>query len=208
MLMISMLLHMLMRGMKYSLVEVMILLSMSGIGGPSGRGLPVGAFIGHIDGIVHIDSRGDGRYLISNSKDQTIKCWDIRQMSTMSNAFSERKSRDVPRFRWDYRWMQYPATGRLVVHPRDGSVTTYRGHSVMNTLCRAYWSPQFTTVQRYIYAGCALGKIHIYDLISSKRIKVLSQHADAVRDCSWHPYLPLLVSVGFDGHVLGWQPRS
>lgn len=170
------------------------------------KGKPVGAFIGHVDGIVHIDSRGDGRYLISNSKDQTIKCWDIRQMSTMSSVSSEKKSRDVPRFRWDYRWMQYPATGRLVVHPRDGSVSTYRGHSVMNTLCRAYWSPQFTTGQRYIYAGCASGKISVYDLISCKRIRVLSQHADAVRDCSWHPFLPLLVSVGFDGHVLGWQP--
>ena len=31
---------------------------------------PVGIFAGHIDGITYIDSRGDGRHLITNSKDQ------------------------------------------------------------------------------------------------------------------------------------------
>lgn len=40
--------------------------------------------MGHLEGITFIDSRGDGRHLISNSKDQSIKLWDIRKMS--SNA--------------------------------------------------------------------------------------------------------------------------
>lgn len=34
---------------------------------------PVGVFIGHTQGITHIDPKGDGRYLISNSKDQTVR---------------------------------------------------------------------------------------------------------------------------------------
>lgn len=40
--------------------------------------------MGHLEGITFIDSRGDGRYLISNGKDQSIKLWDVRKMS--SNA--------------------------------------------------------------------------------------------------------------------------
>lgn len=42
---------------------------------------PAGVLMGHLEGITFIDSRGDGRYFISNGKDQAIKLWDIRKMS-------------------------------------------------------------------------------------------------------------------------------
>lgn len=48
------------------------------------KGKPVGILTGHLEGITFLDSRNDGRYFISNGKDQTIKLWDIRKMS--SNA--------------------------------------------------------------------------------------------------------------------------
>lgn len=41
---------------------------------------PAGLFVGHTDGMTHLDPKGDGRYLISNCKDQTIKLWDLRNM--------------------------------------------------------------------------------------------------------------------------------
>ena len=44
------------------------------------EGKPCGVMVGHLDGITHIDSKGDGRYFISNSKDQSIKLWDLRTM--------------------------------------------------------------------------------------------------------------------------------
>ena len=43
---------------------------------------PVGVLAGHADGITYLDSKGDARYLISNSKDQTIKLWDMRRFSS------------------------------------------------------------------------------------------------------------------------------
>ena len=43
------------------------------LGAPGARTTPVGVFVGHTEGVAHVDSKGDGRYLISNSKDQTIK---------------------------------------------------------------------------------------------------------------------------------------
>jgi WD repeat-containing protein 23 len=48
------------------------------------KGKAAGVLMGHLEGITFIDSRGDGRYFISNGKDQTTKLWDIRKMS--SNA--------------------------------------------------------------------------------------------------------------------------
>lgn len=41
----------------------------------------------------------------------------------------------------------------------DTSLMTYRGHSVLRTLIRCRFSPAFSTGQRYIYSGCAAGKI-------------------------------------------------
>ena len=41
-------------------------------------GREAGAFLGHMEGLTYIDSKGDGRYVLSNAKDQTMKLWDIR----------------------------------------------------------------------------------------------------------------------------------
>lgn len=41
----------------------------------------------------------------------------------------------------------------------DTSLMTYRGHSVLRTLIRCRFSPAFSTGQRYIYTGCANGKV-------------------------------------------------
>lgn len=51
------------------------------------NGKPAGVLTGHLEGITFIDSRGDGRYFISNGKDQTIKLWDIRKMSSSSDSW-------------------------------------------------------------------------------------------------------------------------
>jgi WD repeat-containing protein 23 len=36
------------------------------------------AFVGHTEGLTYIDSKGDGRYILSNGKDQIMKLWDLR----------------------------------------------------------------------------------------------------------------------------------
>lgn len=67
----------------------------------------VGIFSGHLDGITYIDSKNDARYLISNSKDQTIKLWDMRKFSPSGNPSSSRR-RTRYHTRWDYRWDTVP----------------------------------------------------------------------------------------------------
>ena len=62
------------------------------------EGKPVGVMIGHLDGITFIDSKGDGRYFISNSKDQSIRLWDVRKMHTQGPSADR-----LPSYGWDYR---------------------------------------------------------------------------------------------------------
>lgn len=67
---------------------------------------PVGVLAGHMDGITYIDSKGDSRYLLSNSKDQSIKLWDVRVFSSEDAQEFTRKV--VSEQNWDYRWQKAP----------------------------------------------------------------------------------------------------
>ncbi|XVE82012.1 hypothetical protein DITRI_Ditri15bG0112900 [Diplodiscus trichospermus] len=125
------------------------------------QGKAAGVLIGHLEGVTFIDSRGDGRYFISNGKDQATKLWDIRKMS--SNTAYNPWQRDPE---WDYRWMEYPTHAKNLKHPHDQSLATYKGHSVLRTLIRCYFSPVYSTGQKYIYTGSRDGSLYIYDLFN------------------------------------------
>ncbi|XP_025248519.1 DDB1- and CUL4-associated factor 11 isoform X1 [Theropithecus gelada] len=175
---------------------------------------PVGALAGHQDGITFIDSKGDARYLISNSKDQTIKLWDIRRFSSREGMEASRQA--ATQQNWDYRWQQVPKKAwRKLKLPGDSSLMTYRGHGVLHTLIRCRFSPIHSTGQQFIYSGCSTGKVVVYDLLSGHIVKKLTNHKACVRDVSWHPFEEKIVSssvrlqgLGVLAHVwgldLGW----
>uniref|UniRef100_A0A3Q3WDV5 DDB1- and CUL4-associated factor 11 n=1 Tax=Mola mola TaxID=94237 RepID=A0A3Q3WDV5_MOLML len=171
------------------------------------RPQPVGQLAGHRDGITFIHSKGDARYLISNSKDQSIKLWDIRKFSPKEGLAASRLA--VTQQNWDYRWQQVPQRA-LKKHKLTGdtSVMTYRGHGVLHTLIRCRFSPEFSTGQRFIYSGCSTGKIIIYDVLTGAVVSRLSGHDACVRDVSWHPYEDNIVSSSWDGAVRMWEHRQ
>ena len=68
--------------------------------------IPVGIFAGHTDGITFLDPRDDARHIISNSKDQSIKLWDLRKFSNNRSIEATRKA--VRCQTWDYRWARPP----------------------------------------------------------------------------------------------------
>jgi WD40 repeat protein len=79
---------------------------------------------GHTEGLTHLCARGDGRHLISNAKDQTIKLWDVRTLVSPSAAASGQMTGSsnwprVPGF--DYRWQQYPGEAPWGEGGRDGA---------------------------------------------------------------------------------------
>ncbi|KAH6755509.1 transducin family protein / WD-40 repeat family protein [Perilla frutescens var. hirtella] len=164
------------------------------------KGQAAGVLMGHLEGITFIDSRGDGRYFISNGKDQAIKLWDIRKMSSNVNYNPRRRYAE-----WDYRWMEYPEMARNVRLPDDLSIATYKGHTVLRTLIRCYFSPAFSTGQRYIYTGSTDSSVYVYDVLSGNQVAKLDFHEDPVRDCNWHPFYPMLVSSSWDGMIARWE---
>ncbi|XP_019745573.1 DDB1- and CUL4-associated factor 11 isoform X1 [Hippocampus comes] len=171
------------------------------------RPQPVGQLAGHRDGITFIHSKGDARYLISNSKDQSIKLWDVRKFSPKEGLAASRLA--VTQQNWDYRWQRVPQRAlRRHKLAGDTSVMTYRGHGVLHTLIRCRFSPEFSTGQRFIYSGCSTGKIVIYDVLTGAVVSKLLGHGACVRDVTWHPYEDIIISSSWDCAVQMWEHRQ
>ncbi|KAI0257008.1 WD40-repeat-containing domain protein [Lactifluus subvellereus] len=166
---------------------------------------PSGVLIGHTEGITNVSAKGDGRYVISNGKDQALRLWDLRKMRTNAE-YEAIIDDDYGIGGYDYRYGRYPRPKHLA-HPSDCSVMTYRGHAVLQTLIRCHFSPAETTGGQYIYSGSADGRIHIWSL-DGRVVQVLDRskslpmsfdpsepemgctsnpsRAVCVRDVSWH----------------------
>jgi WD repeat-containing protein 23 len=181
-------------------------------------GREAGAFAGHIEGITYIDSKDDGRYILSNGKDQSMKLWDLRM------AMSTDKFRNVfcapRRATFDYRWQEYNDTF-WDKDPNDNSVVTFRGHKVLRTLIRCHFSPPGSSDARYVYSGSYDGKVYIWNLDATlagtidvkqsthaalAKIGRVPYHGGGaasrsppprwqtlVRDAAWHPSAPVMV---------------
>jgi WD repeat-containing protein 23 len=184
----------------------------------------VGIFQGHCHGLTHVESKKDGVYFLTNSKDQTMKLWDIRTLQNPSNlatsknnytniasssSFSSSIPSTVPtqppssdRSRWDYRSRTSRPTPKLDKDKNDTSITTYYGHHVCDTLIKCHFSPSITTAQQFIIVGCHTGCIYIFDILTAKILAVLKGHQDTVRDIAWHPFETTIASASWDQTLL------
>ncbi|KLO05285.1 WD40 repeat-like protein [Schizopora paradoxa] len=184
---------------------------------------PSGVLIGHTEGITNVSAKGDGRYVISNGKDQALRLWDLRKMRS-DDEYQKVKTKTYGLEDFDYRY-QDDRWQPKEAHPKDCSVMTYRGHSVMRTLIRCHFSPAETTGGAYVYSGSSDGRIHIWSL-DGRRVQVLDRSRTApmgvdpsapdpassaspsanfsscVRDVSWHSREPVLMSAAWSarGH--------
>jgi DDB1- and CUL4-associated factor 11 len=180
-----------------------------------GDGREAGAFVGHIEGLTYIDSKGDGRYILSNGKDQSMKLWDLKMMYTTAQFVERNPRRHTPYSDFDYRWENYDDNDWFP-HPDDNSVVTFRGHKVLRTLIRCHFSPPGSTDSRYVYTGSHDGKVYVYNMDAtiagiidvqktSKNPAALPQRwrphhrthgfrdwKTCVRDASWHPNAPFI----------------
>ncbi|PHH87540.1 hypothetical protein CDD83_8730 [Cordyceps sp. RAO-2017] len=188
-----------------------------------GDGREAGAFVGHLEGLTYIDSKGDGRYILSNGKDQSMKLWDLRMAKSTTQFRDEYGQHLNIGGTFDYRREAYDEED-WDPHPHDNSVVTFRGHKVLRTLIRCHFSPPSSTNSRYVYSGSTDGKIYIWNLdatlagtIDVKKATMGTRRRDryarsrldepagwgtCVRDASWHPSAPVLVASAWNGYSM------
>jgi WD40 repeat protein len=185
-------------------------------------GREAGVFLGHTEGLTYVDSKGDGRYVLSNAKDQTAKLWDLRKMISTEKA--DRIDTNAYTTRFEYRSNAYDDNDYRP-HPHDCSLVTFRGHKVLKTLIRCHFSPPGSTDSRYVYSGSYDGSVYVWNLDATLAGKVnvlkatknsrprdpelLAETYDywgrnggswmtCVRDASWHPYVPMIAGESLD----------
>ncbi len=187
-----------------------------------GDGREAGAFVGHTEGLTYIDSKGDGRYILSNGKDQCMKLWDLR-MAMSTSRYQELDPTAVTRLReyeYDYRWQEYEDY-QWFQHPNDNSLVTFRGHKVQRTLIRCHFSPPNSTDSHYVYSGSYDGHVYVWNLDATLAAKIDVRSATRgptrsnpgrrhrlhprhpggwealIRDVGWHPNAPMFVGMLF-----------
>ncbi|OAQ94277.1 WD repeat protein [Purpureocillium lilacinum] len=188
-----------------------------------GTSREAGAFVGHVEGLTYIDSKGDGRYILSNGKDQSMKLWDLRMAKSSAKFREEAPLRRTIGGTFDYRREAYDEED-WDPHPQDNSLVTFRGHKVLRTLIRCHFSPPSSTNSRYVYSGSADGKVYIWNMdatlagtIDVKKATMATRRRDrhtrhwfdepggwgtCVRDASWHPTAPVLVASAWNGYSM------
>lgn len=159
---------------------------------------PSGVLEGHTEGITCVDENpSNSNFLVSNSKDQSARLWDLRKLGPAS---SWRK-----RNRWDYRNGAHGCNQGE--HPNDVSLMKYKGHATLITLIRCGFSPRLSG-SRFIYVGSADGMIRIYDVLTGDVVSRLIGHHSIVRECSWSPRFSELTSASYDGQIVNWISRE
>ena len=63
---------------------------------------PSGVLVGHTEGLTYVSAKGDGRYIISNGKDQAMRLWDLRKMRS-DNEYESIKDKVYGIRNFDYR---------------------------------------------------------------------------------------------------------
>ncbi|GAP90185.1 putative wd repeat protein [Rosellinia necatrix] len=187
-----------------------------------GDGREAGAFVGHIEGLTYLDSKDDGRYLLSNGKDQSMKLWDLKMMYTSAQFCEKNPRQHTPNSDFDYRWSRFDDNDWFP-HPDDNSVVTFRGHKVLRTLIRCHFSPPNSTNSRYVYSGSHDGKVYVWNMdatiagtinvkattaVEKSLPRMYRQYYDRrglpgwetiVRDASWHPNAPFIAASSLNG---------
>lgn len=164
-----------------------------------GDGREAGAFVGHCEGLTYLDSKGDGRYLLSNGKDQSMKLWDLRMAMSTDRYEQLHPRQHTMHTDYDYRMDDYNPDDWFP-HPNDNSVVTFRGHKVQGTLIRCHFSPPGATDSRYVYSGSHDGKIYVWNMDAT-----LEGTIDVGQSTHWTGRIPGGGRQWRRGHPDRWQ---
>ncbi|KRY85587.1 Nitric oxide-associated protein 1 [Trichinella pseudospiralis] len=142
-------------------------------------------YFGEKKKIMSTDSRMDGRYILTLTKDMRFGIWDLR----------------LPRRPVD----NYEAgcAGHVI---NNSVILTYAEFAAfLPTDLQCYFSPASLTGQRFIYSGTLGGNYVLIDLVTGKRSFGKRAHSSLIQDVTWNPICNEIVTTGWDGNVFRWK---
>ena len=109
-------------------------------------------YIEYIAGVVfNLSAQGDGRYLITNCKDQSIKLWDIRKFSKKEGIHATLS--EVQRQMWDYRWQNVPRKGVPLLSSCRNTQTNKQTNTHIHTHSDAYMYVLYSRTRTHMHTN-------------------------------------------------------
>jgi Prp8 binding protein len=152
---------------------------------------------GHQDSITGLEVSRDGRYLLSNSMDNTVRMWDIRpfimnkmQQSQLPPTINSSNNNSI----------SLSSPSRLV------RVFTGHNHDFSKQLLRCSWSSDGSKIS----CGSADAFVNIWNSQTGEQLYKLPGHKGSVNDVVFHPTDNIIASCGNDkkiflGEIIGEQ---
>jgi len=165
----------------------------------------VATLTGHNDLVNSVAYSPDGRYIVSGSRDNTIKVWDARTY------------KEVETLRGHNRWVYsvaYSPDGRYIVSGSEDAtikvwdartykeVATLRGHD--GFVQSVVYSPD----GRYIVSGSWDKTIKVWDATTYKELATLIGHKDVVLSVVYSPDGKYIVSGSWDDSIKVWDAQT
>ena len=93
---------------------------------------PSGVLMGHTEGVTYVSAKGDGRYIISNGKDQALRLWDLRKMRS-SQDFESVRGMNYGVHGFDYRFVLTKIRTHFLRSPFAAGIRIIPGLSTRHT---------------------------------------------------------------------------
>ncbi|KRX37728.1 Nitric oxide-associated protein 1, partial [Trichinella murrelli] len=129
--------------------------------------------------IMSVDSRMDGRYVVTLAKDMKFGVWDLRL-----------PKRPVHDFEGNNSSAERPPINNSVM------VTYAHFSPILPTDLQCYFSPASLTGQRFIYSGTVNGSYVLVDPITGRRLYSKRVHSSLIQDIAWNPNCNEIVTTG------------
>jgi len=88
--------------------------------------------MGHTEGVTYVSAKGDGRYIISNGKDQALRLWDLRKMRS-SQDFERVRSSNYGVHGFDYRFVLTRIWTHFLRSPSAAGIRNIQSPSMTHT---------------------------------------------------------------------------
>ncbi|KRZ83967.1 Nitric oxide-associated protein 1, partial [Trichinella sp. T8] len=129
--------------------------------------------------IMSVDSRMDGRYVVTLAKDMKFGVWDLRL-----------PKRPVHDFEGNNSSAERPPINNSVM------VTYAHFSPILPTDLQCYFSPASLTGQRFIYSGTVNGSYVLVDPVTGRRLYSKRVHSSLIQDIAWNPNCNEIVTTG------------
>jgi WD40 repeat protein len=182
------------------------------IGAPGSKGEPLdttGAkkreFTGHTEPVTSLALSPDGKYLVSGSRDLTVRLWDLNSGQVLRTFLGHTEEVAALAFAPNGRQIASGGHDQTVkvwnLDPVDAH-RAFQGHK------GPVWSAIFSPDGRRIASGGADRVVHIWDAATGREWKSLSGHSQAITALAFHPGGALLASAGGERVIRIWDLES